>query len=169
VLEAAVALVDAEGLDALTMRRLAQDLGVEAMSLYHHVRNKEALLAGVVEVLFEELHEAVGPVVPDAIAARGWRTVLRERLLRAREVMLRHPWLPRVPEDVNSISLGVARFHEGVLGTLIVGGFSYELAHHALHAIGSRAMGFTQELFEPEDAEAEEAASLEMMSAAAED
>jgi AcrR family transcriptional regulator len=167
VLEAAVALADTEGLEALTMRRLGQDLGVEAMTLYHHVRNKDALLAGVVDLLFDELQAAAGPVDPDAIAVHGWRAVLRGRILRAREVMLRHPWLPRVLEDVTSISLGAARYHEGVLGTLVVGGFSYDLAHHALHALGSRALGFTQELFEPDDAAAEEAAALEMMAAAA--
>lgn len=167
VLQAAVARADSGGLETLTMRGLAQDLDVEAMSLYHHVRNKDALLSGVVEVLFDELLEATGPIDEAAIAARGWRPVLRARILRAREVMVRHPWLPRVLEDLTTISLGAARYHERILGTLVVGGFSYDLAHHTLHALGSRALGFTQELFEPDDAQAEEDAALAMMAAAA--
>lgn len=150
VLRAAVALADRDGLDALTMRRLAGDLGVEAMSLYHHVANKEALLDGVVEVVVDEVLAAVAEVDgPDP--ARDWQGALRARVLAARTVMLRHPWAPRVLETRTEIGLGMVRYFDGVLGILRAGGFDWDLAHHAMHALGSRALGFAQELFQPDD------------------
>jgi AcrR family transcriptional regulator len=166
VLRAAVALADRDGLASLSMRRLAQELGVEAMSLYHHVANKDALLAGVVDVVVEEINDEVarvdGPAPED-----DWRGALRARILTARTVLLRHRWLPRVLEDASSFSLPVARYFDGVLGTLRAGGFSYDLAHHAMHALGSRALGFTQELFEPDDADVGEEQALALLAAAA--
>ncbi|GGS39164.1 MULTISPECIES: TetR/AcrR family transcriptional regulator C-terminal domain-containing protein [Actinokineospora] len=146
VLGAAVAIADRDGIAALTMRRLAQDLGVEAMSLYHHVANKEALLDGVIEVVMAEIAEAVGePVVED------WQAAMRARVLTARQVFLRHPWAARVLETRTSISPGVIAYYDGVLAIFRAGGFSYDLAHRALHALGSRALGFSQELFDLSD------------------
>jgi AcrR family transcriptional regulator len=166
VLRAAVALADRDGLASLSMRRLAQELGVEAMSLYHHVANKDALLAGVVDVVVGEINDEVARV--DAPAPEDdWRGALRARILTARTVLLRHRWLPRVLEDASSFSLPVARYFDGVLGTLRAGGFSYDLAHHAMHALGSRALGFTQELFEPDDADVGEEQALALLAAAA--
>src|SRR5690349_18870950 len=89
-LAAAVALADAEGLKALTMRRLAADLGVEAMSLYYHLPGKEGLLDGITETVIQEINAAVDDTEP----ATDWRTRLRRRFLAAREIMLRHPWAP---------------------------------------------------------------------------
>jgi AcrR family transcriptional regulator len=153
VLRAAVDLADRDGLEALTMRRLAQELGVEAMSLYHHVANKEAILDGVVGVVIGEIVEAVGS--GDAAAAQDdWRVAMRARVLTARAVMLRHPWAPRVVETRTQISPVLIGYFDGTLGTLVAGGFSYDLAHHALHALGSRALGFTRELFAPPDGDA---------------
>lgn len=163
VLRAAVELADREGLDALTMRRLAHELGVEAMSLYHHVANKEAVLDGVVEVVVGEILDAVGDV--DAPAPEDdWRAALRARVLAAREIMLRHPWAPRVLETRTAMSPEILGYFDGLLGILRAGGFSYDLVHHGMHALGSRALGFTQELFEPdEDADADASAMLELM------
>jgi AcrR family transcriptional regulator len=150
VLGAAVDLADREGLEALTMRRLAQELGVEAMSLYHHVANKEAILDGVVEVVLGEILETVDRA--DAPAPQDdWLTALRTRILAARAVLLRHPWAPQVIETRTTMSPAIVGYFDGLLGILRSGGFSYDLAHHALHALGSRALGFTQELFEPDD------------------
>lgn len=87
---------------------------------------------------------------------------MRNRILVAREVLLRHRWAPAVIEDRSLMSPAILSYFEGMLMILREGGFSYDLAHHALHALGSRALGFTQELFQPDDA-AEEAASEEMM------
>ena len=156
VLTAAVEVADTGGIDSLTMRNLAHHLGVEAMSLYYHVQNKAALLDGAVEVVLGEIMEALadfdGPD-PD----EDWKEALRHRILTARQVLLRHKWAPAVIEQHSSMSPSVIFYYEGVLEIMRRGGFSYDLAHHALHALGSRALGFTQELFQPEDAAAEEA------------
>jgi AcrR family transcriptional regulator len=161
VLAGAVEVADSGGIDSLTMRNLAQHLGVEAMSLYYHVDNKAALLDGAVEVVIGEIMEAqadsAGPD-PD----EDWKGALRLRILTARQVLLRHKWAPAVMEQRSSMSPSVIFYYEGILEIMRRGGFSYDLAHHALHALGSRALGFTQELFQPEDASAEEA-SEEMM------
>jgi AcrR family transcriptional regulator len=162
VLRAAVDLADREGLEALTMRRLAQELGVEAMSLYHHVANKEAILDGVVEVVLGEILETVDRA--DAPAPQDdWLTALRTRILAARAVLLRHPWAPRVIETRTTMSPAIVGYFDGLLGILRSGGFSYDLAHHALHALGSRALGFTQELFEPDDPDAADADAAAML------
>ena len=156
VFRSAVDLVDAEGLGALTMRRLAEALGVEAMSLYHHVPNKEGVLDGIVEVIVGEMLDAVSHL-DTARAEADWVGVMRERVLAAREVLLRHPWAPEVIESRRAMIPAVVHYYEGVLAILRRGGFSYDLAHHALHALGSRVLGFTQELFEPDTPEGDEA------------
>ncbi|MFD0688938.1 TetR/AcrR family transcriptional regulator C-terminal domain-containing protein [Actinomadura fibrosa] len=153
VLRAAVAIADRDGLGALTMRRLAQELGVEAMSLYHHVASKEAVLDGLVEVVLGEVMAAVDEV--GAPSPEDWRTILRARILAAREVFLRHRWAPRVLEGRTTTSPLVIAYYDGVVGVLRAGGFSYDLAHRALHVLGSRALGFTQELFDPDPGDAE--------------
>lgn len=151
VLRAAVELADERGLEALTMRNLGQALGVEAMSLYNHVANKEAILDGVVEVVVGEVLEAVDGT--DQLSDPGaWKAVTRRRILAAREVFLRHRWAPKVLESRTEMAPVVLRYYDGLLGLMLQGGFSADLAHHALHVLGSRAIGFTQELFE-EDTE----------------
>ena len=160
VLLAAVALADERGIDALTMRNLAEELGVEAMSLYYHVANKEALLDGIVEVLGREIEDALGGFgVPDGI---DWKTALRSRILTARSVMLEHPWAPGVLESRTTMSMVLTHYFDGLLGIMREGGFSYDLGHHAMHALGSRALGFSQELFNPAD-DADSAASDELL------
>lgn len=165
VLDAAVELADEGGIETLTMRRLAEKLGVEAMSLYYHVANKEAILDGVVDAIVEEIEAAVGGFgVPSEL--HDWKTAVKGRILTARRVMLLHPWAPAVIETRTNMSMPVVRYFEGLLGLLREGGFSYDLAHHALHALGARALGFSQELFEPDDPDqddAEAAAMFEQM------
>lgn len=153
VLQAAVGLADARGLGALTMRNLAEALGVEAMSLYYHVANKSALLDGVVDVVMSEIERAVDHAEAPP-AEEDWKTAMRARILAAREVMLRHPWAPGVLDTRASTNPGVLRYFDAVVGVFRRGGFSYDLTHHALHALGSRALGFAQELFEPGDGDA---------------
>jgi AcrR family transcriptional regulator len=149
VLRAAITVADEGGIEALTMRHLAEELGVEAMSLYYHVANKEALLDGVVDAIVDEIAEIVGGL--DMPNSGDWKTALRRRILVAREVMLRHPWAPGVLETRTTMSLPMMRYFDGLLGVLIEGGFSYDLGHQAMHAIGSRALGFTREMFQPDD------------------
>jgi AcrR family transcriptional regulator len=148
VLRAAVKVADDGGIEALTMRRLAEELGAEAMSLYYHVANKEEVLDGVVDIIGSEINEVVGRLDLPSTGA-DWKKAARQRILSAREVMLRHPWAPRVFESRTSATLAVLRYLDGLLGIMRDGGFSYDLAHNALHALGSRALGFTQELFTP--------------------
>lgn len=150
VFGAAVVLADERGIDALTMRHLAEELGVEAMSLYYHVKNKEAILDGLVAAVVTEIGDELGGFeTPQDIL--DWKVATRERVLTARRVMLRHPWAPGVIEARTSMTPEIVLYFEGLLGIMVTGGFSYDLAHHALHAFGSRALGFSQELFAPDD------------------
>ncbi|TDE34214.1 TetR/AcrR family transcriptional regulator C-terminal domain-containing protein [Actinomadura sp. 6K520] len=161
VLRAAVRLADRDGIDSLTMRQLAQELGVEAMSLYHHVANKEAVLDGVAEVVLGEVIAAADEVEAPS-PETDWRAALRARILAAREVFLRHGWAPRVLESRTTTNPLVIAYYDRVVAILRAGGFSFELAHRALHVLGSRALGFSQELFRPDGAQTadEEAAAL---------
>jgi AcrR family transcriptional regulator len=158
VLRAAVKIADECGIQALTMRRLADEVGAEAMSLYYHVANKEEVLDGIADVVVGEINDVVGRLdVPSAGA--GWKNAVRRRILAAREVLLRHPWAPGVFETRSAMSPAVLEYHDALIGLMRDGGFSNDLCHHALHALGSRALGFAQELFDPGDATSEEAAA----------
>lgn len=148
ILRGAVALADQHGIDALTMRNLAESLGVEAMSLYYHVENKSALLDGMVDVIVGDIMESVAEIEGPP-PENDWKTALRNRILTARQVLIDHKWAPEVIESRTVMSPAIVLYFEGVLEILREGGFSYDLAHHALHALGSRALGFTQELFQP--------------------
>jgi AcrR family transcriptional regulator len=150
VLRAAVEIADKDGLKALTMRRLAQEVGAEAMSLYYHVANKDEVLDGVVDVIAQEINEAVARLDVPADGPR-WRVAARRRILTAREVLLRHPWAPAVLGARAGTSVQVMRYFDGLVGVMRAGGFSADLVHHALHALGSRALGFSQEMFDPGD------------------
>ncbi|SNT54477.1 regulatory protein, tetR family [Asanoa hainanensis] len=159
VLATAVRLVDAEGIKALTMRRLAAELGVEAMSLYFYVAGKEELLDGVISTVLDEIVKTSDQA--------DWRAHLRQQFLAARQVMLRHPWAPGLLTTRRTIPGGVYAYFDRIVGTLVDAGFSYHLAHRAIHAFGSMPFGFAQEVFspaaaggslEPDDAEADLAA-----------
>jgi AcrR family transcriptional regulator len=164
VMRAAVEVADAEGISAVSMRRVGQTLGVEAMSLYNHVAGKEAMLDAMVEQVATELVTAVASLdSPDP--ATDWRGALRARALAAREVMLEHRWAPGLLETRTTMNLDIVRYYDGVVGILRAGGFSHDLAHHSLHALGSRVIGFSQELFDPGDAAGD--ASEEMLAAMA--
>ena len=139
VLRAAVALADGAGIDALSMRSLAQALDVVPMALYKHVASKEELLDGMVDVL-------VGEIDPPA-GGGDWKSALRQRILSARRVLVRHPWARRVIESRSSPTPVVLDYMNSIIGMFRVGGFSVDLAHHVMHALGSRMWGYTQELF----------------------
>ena len=147
VFAAAVEYADTHGIDELSMRKLGQDLGVEAMSLYHHVSNKEEILDGMVDAVVSEISLTSGG--PD------WKSAMREQILAARSVMKRHPWAPSVIETRTTMSVPIMKYMDGIGGMFLSGGFSVDLMHHAMHALGARVLGFTQELFD--DSEAMEA------------
>jgi AcrR family transcriptional regulator len=148
VLAAALAVADADGLRAVTMRRVAEVLDCEAMTLYYYVRDKAALLAALVEaVIAEIIDRTLDPQL--TVAAEDWRDVVRRRCLAAREVMLRHPWAPSLVATQHRVPTNVVPVFEALVATMVGGGCSYELAHRAIHSLGSMLFGFTQELFEP--------------------
>lgn len=140
VLEAAVDLADREGIDAVSMRRLGQELGVEAMSLYTHVRSKDDLLDGMAEVVVGRI--PIAPRGPD------WRATVRGQVLIAREIMLRHAWAPAIVESRATPGPAMLRYVEALVGVLLDGGFSIDLTHHTLHTLGSRILGFMQDLYD---------------------
>ena len=129
------------------MRRLAADLGVEAMSLYHHVPGKERLLDGLTDAVLGEINAAVTARIR---SDDTWSTALRHRCLAAREVMVRHRWAPGLLSSRSSIPAGLYPYYEEILATMFRGGLSYHLGHRAIHALGSMVLGFTQELFSPD-------------------
>lgn len=157
---AAIALADRDGIEAVTMRNLAQELGVEAMSLYYHVANKEGLLDGMVDTLVEEIGQELGGF---AVPPDDWKQVLRHRILTARHVMLRHKWAPAVIETRTTMTPTLLRYMDTTLGIMVEGGFSFDLGHHAMHALGSLALGFNQELFVPANPQQGEADDLAMI------
>ena len=142
VLQVAIELADRDGLDALSMRKLGQELGVDAMALYRHVRSKDDLFDGIIEVIVSEIER------PRAAEAVDWKTRLREQVMAARAVMLGHPWARRVFEERGTAGIAVIGYIESVLGIFKDGGFSIDLAHHALHVLDSRIFGFNQDLFD---------------------
>jgi len=152
VLEAAVGLADRNGIESVSMRRLGLELGIEAMSLYTHVRNKEDLLDGMVEAVVRQ--------IPAPSERSGWRAALRRTILSARAVMLRHPWASRVIETRDDPGPSGLRHFDAVIGILREGGFSLELTHHALHLLGSRVLGFSQDLFDDSPDLGPEAAAM---------
>jgi AcrR family transcriptional regulator len=139
VLWAAVALADEGGVESLSMRKLAHELGVVPMALYKHVANKDALLDGMIDVV-------VGEIDPP-IEGAEWKTAIRERILSARRALLRHPWASQVMESRTEPTPTVLAYMDSMIGMFLAGGYSIDLIHHAMHAMGSRLMGFTQELF----------------------
>jgi AcrR family transcriptional regulator len=140
VLRAAVALADEGGVEALSMRNLARGLGVVPMALYKHVANKDELLDGMIDLV-------VGEIDPP-LSETDWKTAVRERILLARRALLRHPWASRVIESRPEPTPTVIEYMDSMLGLFRTGGFSVDLTHHAAHAMGSRLLGFSQELFD---------------------
>ena len=140
VLRAAVALADRGGVESLSMRNLAEQLGVVPMALYKHVSNKEEMLDGMVDVVVSEID-------PPA-AGTDWKAAVRQRILSARRALLRHPWASRVIESRTSPTPALLEYMDQMIGLFRAGGFSIDLTHHAMHAMGSRLLGFSQELFD---------------------
>ena len=140
ILATAVALADERGVEALSMRKLAQELEVVPMALYKHVVNKDELLDGMVDVV-------VGEIDPPA-SGTDWKTAIRQRVLSARRMLLRHPWASKVIESRTSPTPAVLGYMDAMIGILRAGGFSIDLTHHAMHTMGSRMLGFSQELFD---------------------
>lgn len=133
-LQAAMRLADQHGLDALSMRRLATALGVEAMSLYHHVPSKDAIFDGMVDLVFGQIE-----LPPRDL---DWKAALRRRMTSMREVLVRHRWALRILESRRQPGATTLAHHDAVLGCLREAGFSITLAAHAYAVLDSYVFGF---------------------------
>jgi AcrR family transcriptional regulator len=134
VLRAAVALADQSGISSLSMRKLGEALGVEAMSLYNHVASKSDLLDGMIDIVFGEID------LPDGDG--DWRATMRQRAISARQVLRRHRWAIGLMESRTSPGPATLAHHDAVLGSLRRGGFSIELTAHAYSLLDSYIYGF---------------------------
>ena len=134
MLRAALVLADAGGIDSLTMRRLGQDLGVEAMSLYNHVANKDDILDGIVDLVFGEI------ALPSGRA--DWNTAMRKRAISARDALLRHPWATSLMQSRTRPGPATLRHHDSVLASLRTAGFTLVMAAHAVSVIDGYIYGF---------------------------
>ena len=142
IVRAAIRLADKSGLDAVSMRKLGLLLRVEAMSLYKHVKDKDDLLDGMVDLVFSEIDLPTD--------GTPWKVAMRRRAMSAREVLLRHPWAVGLMDSRSSAGPATIRHHDAVIGSLRKGGFSIEMAAHAFSILDSYIYGFTlQELSLP--------------------
>ena len=157
VLRAAVALADRDGIQSLTMRKLADDLGVGAMSLYHYVANKDELLGAMVEVVF-------GEIDPPSTGVE-WKTAMRQRAISTREALSRHPWAVGLMESRARPGPASLRLHNAMLACLREAGFSVEMTIHAYSVQDAYIYGFAlQERSVPFES-AEEMAEVAQMQA----
>ena len=165
VLRAAVELADESGIAAVSMRGLAKELGVVPMALYKHVADKDELLDGMVDVIIAEFAQP-DPSQPDpsqfdpsqsdpsladpshANPSEHWKDRIRQRILAARRTVLRHPWARQAIESRTNRTPAVLGYQDSLAGEFRAGGFSADLTHHVMHAIGNRIWGFSPELFD---------------------
>lgn len=156
ILQQALQLADSGGIEALSMRKLADALGVKAMSLYNHFANKDEILDGLVETVIAEIE------VPN-LAAEEWKAAMLVRANSAHSVLLAHPWATQAIVSRMNIGPNILAYIDATLGCLIKAGFSIEMADHIWNAMDNHIYGFTlQELNFPlqEDEYAEAAAGF---------
>ncbi len=134
VLRGAVEVADAGGIGSLTIRSLAQHLGVKPMSVYHHVANKDEILDGIVDLVFTEIE------LPSA--GDDWRTQMRRRANSARLALSRHPWAIGLMESRTTPGPATLRHHDAVIGALRAAGFTVEMTAHAYALLDSYTYGF---------------------------
>jgi AcrR family transcriptional regulator len=152
VLRAAVELADEGGTGALTMQRIGRRLGVEAMSLYRHVRNKDDILDGMVDIVFAEVELPAD--------RSSWRTVLRARSISARAALRRHPWAITLMESRMAPGPANLRNHDDTLSVLLAAGFSAVTATHAYNLVDSYVLGFALQEVNLPFSNAEELAAM---------
>jgi len=134
VLRAALVLADRDGIESLTMRKIGQELGVEAMSLYNHVANKDDILDGIVDLVFGEIAVPSNQV--------DWKTAMRQRAISARDVLLRHPWATSLMQSRTKPGPATLRHHDSVIGRLREAGFTVDMAAHAFSVMDGYIYGF---------------------------
>ena len=134
VLEAAVKLADQGGIESLSMRKLGQELGVEAMALYYHFASKDEVLDGSVDLVFSEID------LPACGA--DWKSAMRQRALSVRDVLSRHRWAIGLMESRTNPGPANLRHHDAVIGSLRAAGFTMAMAAHAYSLLDSYIYGF---------------------------
>jgi AcrR family transcriptional regulator len=137
VLRAAIVVADSGGIESLTMRRVGQELGVEAMSLYNHVANKDDIIDGIVDLVFSEI------ALPADRA--DWKSAMRQRGISVREALLRHPWATSLMQSRTRPGPATLRHHDSVLGALREAGFTVALAAHAFSVMDGYIYGFAMQ------------------------
>lgn len=137
VLQAAVALADGSGIEALSMRKLGEQLGVEAMSLYNHVANKDDLIDAMIDSVFAEIDLATGEP--------SWRAAMRRRAVSVRVVLKRHPWAVPLMQSRTNPGPSTLGHLDALIGMLRGAGFSVVLTAHALSAVDAYVYGFAMQ------------------------
>ncbi len=135
ILQAALELVDGGGLEALTMRKLAQALGFEAMSLYNHVANKDDVINGILDLALSETDLPSAP--------QDWRAAIRASAISVHDALRRHPWAPALLMSPDRIRPSRLQYMDALLGRLREAGFSAETTYHAYHALDGHIVGFS--------------------------
>jgi AcrR family transcriptional regulator len=134
VLQTAVGRADEGGIEALSMRKLGQELGVEAMALYHHFTNKDDLIDSMIDLVFGEIRLPPG--------GGDWQTAMRQRAIAVRDALVRHPWAIGLMEARRRPGPANLRHHDAVIGSLRAGGFDIAMAAHAYSLLDSYIYGF---------------------------
>jgi len=134
IIDAAVVLADTGGVDVLSMRKLGAELGVEAMSLYNHVENKDDILDGMIDHVFQ--------TIPLPAADSDWRFSIRDTALAALDQFVEHPWMVNLLMQRGTYGQSSLRFMDRILGLFRDAGFTEEDAHHAWQMLASHTMGY---------------------------
>ncbi|GAA5509402.1 TetR/AcrR family transcriptional regulator [Novipirellula caenicola] len=135
VLRTAIQFANQHGIESLSMRKLGELLGVEAMSLYNHVSSKDAILDGIVDIVAGEIE------LPELDG--DWKNSMRRRAVSAHNVLMRHPWATMLIVSRPNVGPAMLRYVDATIGCLVEAGFSYAMADHAWNAIDSYVYGFT--------------------------
>jgi len=152
VLRAALTLADKGGIESLSMRNLGHEVGVEAMSLYNHVANKDDILDGIIDLVYSEID------VPSA--ETDWKLAMRRRGISVRDVLVRHPWATSLMQSRSKPGPAILRHNDSVIGSLRQAGFTIEMAAHAFSVMDGYIYGFALQQVNLPSRTSEESAEL---------
>ena len=137
IVNEAISIADKEGMSSLSMRKLADNLGVEAMSLYHHIHNKEELIS--------EMVDAVVPSIPPLSECAEWKDAMRKRADAMKDTLITHPWAAHEFVAGFNIRPNMLKYVDTTIGYLLSAGFTYKLADYAWNTIDSYIYGFNMQ------------------------
>lgn len=138
IVDAAIGIADGAGLDAASMRAVAEHLGVTPMALYKHIDNRSQLIDEMLDRVLEDLQEAPG--------GANWRETVRARILASRDILREHPWAREAIESRPLATPRVLAHMDSLMAAMFEGGLSADLIHHAMHALSTRMWGFTRDV-----------------------